>query len=332
VPAKSCINRSKRRSSTTDRNSPPLGTYYEGEKAFTSMRNHGRHIAFVVLLLCPTTLLRGQTSSHGEGSLREVGRTTERELNVVLSAPFGNVSISRGESEKILTVHASRKDNRQAKMSMEYEVRNRVGYADVTLGQGDQEEKGQKRWFDVQGLEGNNWDLQFTDAIPVSFDIELGIGKGAFDLSGLRVKDFNLSAGASTVEISFVQPNTSSLDNMNIESGVGTFTGRKLGNANFRHLRFQGGLGACTLDFSGALRNEVDVDVEVGLGLLSIVIPQDIGAKIFYEKNWISRLDADNDFRYTADNEYLSENYDSAPGKMNIRIQSGLGSVKVKRR
>lgn len=296
------------------------------------MRNHRKHIALVTLLLSSTTLLPGQTSSSGEQSSREVGRTTERELNVVLSAAFGNISISRGESEKILTVRASHKDNGPVKMGIEYEVRSRVGYANVTLGEGDPEETGRKRWFDVHGFDGNSWNLRFTDAIPISFDIELGIGKGAFDLSGLRVKDFNLSAGASAVEISFAQPNTSSLDNMNIESGVGTFTGRKLGNANFRHLRFQGGLGACTLDFSGALQNEVDVDVEVGLGLLSIVIPEGIGAKIFYEKNWISRLDADSDFRSAADNEYLSENYSSAAGKMNIRIQSGLGSVKVKRR
>jgi hypothetical protein len=76
----------------------------------------------------------------------------------------------------------------------------------------------------------------------------------------------------------------------------------------------------------------VDVDLNVGLGLMTIIIPPNVGAKLFYEKNWVSRLDCDSDFHSVSDNEYETDNYESASGKMNIRIDSGLGSIKVRRK
>ena len=76
----------------------------------------------------------------------------------------------------------------------------------------------------------------------------------------------------------------------------------------------------------------MDVDIEVGLGVLTMYIPKAIGARVTYDKTWASKVNTPEDFRETADNAYTSENYYSAAGKMNIRIDSGLGSVKIRRR
>ncbi|MBI2474511.1 MAG: hypothetical protein HYV68_02305 [Candidatus Taylorbacteria bacterium] len=75
------------------------------------------------------------------------------------------------------------------------------------------------------------------------------------------MKDFNLSAGASSVKLRFDEPNTSVIEDMSIEAGLSKFTGEGLGNANFNHFKFEGGVGSYTLDFSGKLDHEVDVDV-----------------------------------------------------------------------
>jgi len=287
-------------------------------------------VGCLALVMLAASALLGD--GGGDSPYREIGRTTEKELNVVLSSSFGGVTVSRGQPEKILVADANADGNEDARMSVEYSIRNRVGYMDVSLGHEPKEGERKKGGFKVGNIENKNWYLHFSDAIPISFDIQLGVGKGEFDLSGLQVKDFNLSSGACEVDLTFDQPNKSSIDNISIESGVSKFTGRNLGNANFKRLKFQGGVGAYTLDFSGALKNEVDVDVDVGVGLLTIIIPNDVGAKIFYEKSWVSRLDCARDFQSVADNEYVSGNYGSTPGKMNIRIDSGLGSVRVKRK
>jgi hypothetical protein len=262
----------------------------------------------------------------------EIGRTTEREVNIVLSSGFGTIRISKGEPEKILVLSSPAKNDETPGASLDYAIRNRVGYAEISLGEEPREETDhEKKWLQFGSLRGNAWDLRVSDAIPVAFDLELGVGKADIDLTGLQVKDLTLSAGASDVEVSFDQQNTVTIENMNIESGVSKFTGRNLGNANFRKFRFEGGVGSYTLDFSGKLQTECDVDVEIGLGTLTIVVPKQLGAKIIYEKSWLSHLDCGSDFKAAGEDQYVSNNYPTATGRMNIRIQSGLGNVKIRR-
>ncbi len=292
------------------------------------MRNARLHITQALLLLLTLLFVRTYLQAQDEGT-REIGRTTENELKVVLTSSFGTVKISRGDPEKMVVVQSS--SGEQPKTSMDYSIRNRVGYMDLTLGEGEQNVEGKKSSFHIADFHSGKWALKFSDAIPISFDVQLGVGKGNFDLSGLHVKDFNLSTGAGDVVLDFDEPNPTTIENMNIESGVSKFSGRNLGNANFKHFRFQEGVGTSTLDFSGGLRREVDVDLEVGMGVMTIIVPPDVGARVIYDKSWASKLECAEDFHSTSDSEYISDNYDSVPAKMNIRVDSGLGSIKIVR-
>jgi predicted membrane protein len=265
---------------------------------------------------------------EGDPGEQEIGRTTEREVKVVISSTFGHVRISRGEPEKIVV--AETVGGGSSPMHLSYSIRNRIGYLEITLGEPSDGEK-KHGIFRVHSLDGGTWTLRFGDALPISFDIEQGVGKGEYDMSGLRVKDFTLNNGASDVLLMFNEPNPAVIENLSIESGVGKFSGLNLGNANFNRFHFQGGVGSSSLDFSGALNREVDVDVELALGTLSILVPQETGARVFYEEGWMSRIDYDRDFTKVGDTEYSSENYGTARGRMNIRIEAGLGRVKLRR-
>lgn len=265
-----------------------------------------------------------------DGLQREIGRTTERELNVVLSATFGSVYIAKGEPEKILLADGPSR-HREGRVTIDYNVRNRVGYLDMVLGKGGEEQGEKKTSFAVSDFKGGRWHLRYSPSIPISFDLELGVGKSEIDLSGLKVKDLNLSAGASDVFLTFNEPNESTIEAINIEVGVSKFEGRNLGNANFRRLSFQGGMGTYTLDFAGRLEREVDVDVQVGVGVVTIIVPEEFGARVIGRDSWVSRLDCDRDFEPVGDSEYVSQNFRTASGRMNIRVEAGLGSVRVRR-
>ena len=266
------------------------------------------------------------------GRVQEIGRTTEKEIKVVLASSFGNVSISRGESGKIVSVESQSAAEEPPRINLEYTVRNRIGYLEINLGQDGKETTGKRGGIHIGNMDHGTWTLHFSDALPISFDIELGVGRGTFEMTGLQVKDFDLSSGASEVELVFDEENPLEIENMNIESGMSRFDGRNLSNARFKHFRFQGGVGSYTLDFGGTLKNEVDVDVEVGLGFATIIIPKEAGARVLYQKNWVSSFDCDADFENNAENEYLTTNYYRVPGKMNITLDSGLGSVKIRHR
>jgi len=289
-------------------------------------------LAMTALVLSIASGAMGESPSSDQKGRKEIGRTTEREVNVVLSSGFGTIRISKGESEKILTLDSPTRTDEGPASDLQYAIRNRVGYAEISLGEEPSEETDhEKKWIQFGSFKGNTWNLRISDAIPVAFDIELGVGKADIDLTGLQVKDLTLSAGASDVEVRCDEQNKASIENVTIESGVSKFTGHNLGNANFKKFRFEGGVGSYTLDFSGKLQTEVDVDVEIGLGSLTIVVPKELGAKIMYNKSWLSHLECDSDFEAGEDDQYISNNFATAAGRMNIRVQSGLGSVKIHR-
>lgn len=292
------------------------------------MRRSGLSIGVLIV----TAFCRQAGFAQEDPPQREIGRTTEKELKIVLTSSFGSVFVTRGEPGKVLVLDAAPREKRDPQMTVDYAVRNRVGYMDVTLGEGSRDNDGKRGSFKISKWDGGKWYLKFSDDLPISFDVQLGVGRGDFDLSGLQVKDFNLSSGASDVSLSFDEPNRTSIENISIESGLSKFDGRNLCNANFKHLRFQGGVGAYTLDFGGLLNSEVDVDIEVGMGVMTLYLPSSVGARVMYEKSWGSKVDCAADFGSNGENEYVSKNYFSSSGKMNIRIDSGFGSVKVLRR
>lgn len=295
------------------------------------MRQRSR---YTVLFACSAFILLGAGFLRNSSKFhREIPLTNERQLKVTLEAGMGDITIARGSASNVLIadVDADRSDD--LTRNIDYSARDRTGFLSINTTNEEKGESGKRhdRSFHFGGFESSMWDLRFTDAIPISFDLELGLGKGEFDLTGLAVKDLNLSTGASAVTLRFDKPNPALMEEMTIETGLSKFKGVGLCNANFNRFKFQGGVGGYVLDFGGKLERDVDVDIEVGFGSLTVRIPGDIGVKIVYEKSLIAHIDLASDFSEKGEDTYYSSNYHSADHKMNMRIEAGLGSVTIRR-
>jgi hypothetical protein len=258
----------------------------------------------------------------------------ERELKVTLEAGFGDIFISKGETHDIMFAQADIDRDADMDHCLEYDVRDNVGYLDMStdckIDDADSHHHGKS--IHIEGLESRTWKMRFTDAIPTTYDIELGLGKGEIDMTGLKVKDFDLSTGASSVNLKWDKPNLSEMEDMNIEAGVGKFKAEGLCNAHFHHLKFEGGVGEYTLDFGGTLDHEVDADVQVGLGSLDIYLPEHVAARVVYEKSWISHLSIDPVLHEseTEEGTYYTSNYRGAKGRINFHIDAGVGTVHIR--
>ncbi len=271
---------------------------------------------------------------------REVKRTSEKEVRMKIEASFGSVNIEKGTSDKIVSVlYKRKKNNNEPKLDLNYYVDKNIGDlklemhpegADVRSSEdGDGGVNVHLNHFDFHTDE---WYVQLVQGIPLSLDVELGAGKSNFDFSGLTINDLKISTGASSSKLRFDEKNSGEIRTLRIESGVSKFTARNLNNANFQTLEFEGGVGAYVLDFGGELNREERVDINVGLGAITLLIPRNVGVKVKYEDNWFSNLSLDDeDFVRRKKGYYESTNYVNAEGKMNISIESGLGSVKIKR-
>ncbi|MBI3579207.1 MAG: hypothetical protein HY089_07345 [Ignavibacteriales bacterium] len=270
---------------------------------------------------------------------REITRTSEKEISATIDASFGTVVIEKGERDKIVIAEYRKNDEDKREFSMSYDISGERGNLHVDM----KDTKGHRGaaassipWSEYKSKSHDNEDrhltMQFTDAIPLSFNIELGAGRGDFDFSGLKVKSAKISSGASSVDFRCDQPNPVSCDYLTIESGVSKFYASNLSNVNFRRLKFSGGVGAYKLDFSGKLQQSANAEVEVGLGAVTMDIPRDIPTRIIYDPGLFSSCDIDEWFVKVRKGIYESDSYKESDTNLTIRIESGLGSVKVRSR
>lgn len=177
----------------------------------------------------------------------------------------------------------------------------------------------------------NVWDIQLSDKYPYEIDMEIGACDADFDFGGLSLSNLVLQIGAASGRIEFSKPNRTRLHEFDIEAGASSLSILDIGNSNFERFSFSGGAGSFELDFSGEYSSEGEIEVEIGLGDLDIVLPEDIPVRIYSEgDNWLSSVDLnDRDLIEVRDDVYESEEFDSAKTRLVIRLEVGLGAIDV---
>lgn len=128
----------------------------------------------------------------------------------------------------------------------------------------------------------NDWDLKLGKA-PMDLVIEAGAYDGTLELGGLSLKSLEVKDGASNVDLSFSKPNPIEMSILRYSTGASDVKLLGLANANFSTLTFSGGAGNYTLDFSGDLQQDAVATVDSGLGNVTLIIPQNVNAKVTVE-------------------------------------------------
>jgi predicted membrane protein len=265
---------------------------------------------------------------------KEIKRTTEKEVQLKLESSFGSVNIQKGDSKNIISIYYRKDEDKKPTMEMKYKVRGEVGDLNVQLnpeGTDSRDEDGRVHVNGKINFTNDQWFIKLNNELPFDIESELGAGKSNFDFSGISITNLRISAGASSSKISFDEMNKSEMKNLRIETGVSKFSAENLCNANFKKMTFEGGVGAYYLNFGGELNHEADVDIEVGLGSISIVVPKNVGAMVKYKDSWLSNINVGHGFESQRKGVYKTENYNTAEGRLNIYVEASLGTVKIRR-
>ncbi len=130
----------------------------------------------------------------------------------------------------------------------------------------------------------NTWELSFGTQ-PVDLDIRAGAFEGQFEFGGIALEKLNVFSGASSVEAHFSTPNLTSMSEMHFTTGASSAKLYELANANFSLLKFEGGAGDYTLDFSGTLQRDATVEIDAALSNVRIVVPDGIPTTLRLESN-----------------------------------------------
>lgn len=170
-------------------------------------------------------------------------------------------------------------------------------------------------------------DLGLSRSVPTALSLRIGAAESTLRLGGIPLTSLRLETGASETELTFERPNPESMDRLEIEAGAASLRTRGLGNARFGELRLEGGVGDVRLDFTGEWTRDATASVEIGLGSLRLIFPEELGVRIRRE-SFLASFDVPTSFERT-DEGYRTENWSSAEHRLTLDLSSALGSVRI---
>ncbi len=147
----------------------------------------------------------------------------------------------------------------------------------------------------------NTWDITFGDVVPLDVHIECGAGNHDVDLSGLHVTalDMKLGAGNATVDLS--------------------------DNPELSRLSFDIGAGEAEIDLTGPADQNVEVDIQGGVGSTTLHLPKDVGVRVNVTRG-IGDIQASGLFS-RGNGTWENDAYGNTDVTMNVNITSGIGHI-----
>ena len=231
-------------------------------------------LAFVLVLVI--LFWHGRAFTHNRrysSDLQHQSRTVDRQgaksVDVSLEAGAGEFNISSGSSH-LLDADFNYSDSYETP-HVDYNVTDGVGHLSIS-------QDSQGTHF---GAAHNQWNLRFSNEVPLELKVELGAGRGHLRLRDLPVRRLDMTMGAGQADLDLTGDRKNDLE-ANLEGGVGQVTirlPRKVGVV----VRASGGIGAVN---AHGLRHEDDeytneaygktpatirLKVEGGVGQISLI-------------------------------------------------------------
>jgi len=188
--------------------------------------------------------------------------------------------------------------------------------------------EGRGRNIDLDDDDTGRLELRLAPGLPMDLRLEFGAGRAEVDLGGLALHDLDLETGASESRIDVSRPNPQVLRRAEFDVGAADFEARRLANLNLEELVVNAGVGKIALDFSGTLRRDLSVNIDMGLGALELRVPENVGVSL-ERSSFLTSIDADGFDR--VDGVYYSPNWDSADRRIVVDVTAAFGKISIER-
>jgi hypothetical protein len=170
----------------------------------------------------------------------------------------------------------------------------------------------------------NVWELEFSPEVEMDMDIDIGASMGDLDLSGLALTDLSVETGASDLRLRFDEPNPASMDGLDIAAGAASLRVDGIGNASPEWVTVRGGAGSLVLDLTGEWGNSAEIEIESGVGALTLQLPKDVVVRV-HTSEGLGSVQADGGLARSG-NGYTNDAFDSTIALV-IDISVGVGSI-----
>ena len=168
--------------------------------------------------------------------------------------------------------------------------------------------------------------VRLAPNVPLTLDVTLGAGEGEIELGGLRLRSAAVHSVATRTLIRASRPNTTSCETLDLDGGAAEVITEHLGNLRCAEIRFEGGVGATTLDLTGRWTSTLRVRAKQALGQLRLVLPKDAGVRIVLDRT-LASFDPSGFERDGA--AYVTPDFRGAARTIHIDVTTAVGGIEI---
>lgn len=182
------------------------------------------------------------------------------------------------------------------------------------------------------GRDENNWDIQISQKFPITLNLEIGAADAVIDLGGVRIEEAHLDIGASSAEITFLEPNPIRCREFELNSGAAGVSIEKFANLHAEAAVIEIGAASLDIDLGGTQQGETTLDLSVGVGSCDIIVPLDLPLRVEgADDSWFSTVDIPRRRMHrVSKGVYETDSFETAKDRMIIMLSVGMGSVDFK--
>ncbi len=178
--------------------------------------------------------------------------------------------------------------------------------------------------------EDNRWEMILSRKYKTDLSIDMGLCSADIDLGGIPLSYINIDVGAASGTIKFNEPNPIIADDIKIDAGASKLEVEKLGNANFKFLKFDGGVGKFKIDMTGEYKTNSRAEISIGLGKATIYLPSSLPLRVESETSFLSSVKFKNERKFNVEDGFFeSLDFAKSEVRLDLKIDVGLGSVDV---
>lgn len=177
-----------------------------------------------------------------------------------------------------------------------------------------------------RNMKSGQLDLDLGPDVPLDIRVQFGAARADLDLTGLQVTRLRVATGASETVLRIDEPNRVACESVDLDVGAASFKAFGLGNLNAERVAFSGGVGEVTLDFTGEATRDVEVDIEMGLGSLTLRVPR--GAGVQFRKSGLL-VGFDSQGLVKRGDRFFSQDWETADHRITFEVRAALGSINM---
>jgi hypothetical protein len=215
------------------------------------------------------------------------------------------LAVGKDAYEKSLLVESDKAE--------ELELEVNMGAGELTL------EQGSKEW--VTGVaKYNNKELE----PEVSYKLTGDTGEITIDQS--KSEDINVNKGGLKNEWNLQVTNKVPME-LIVNSGASAST-LNLSGLKLQDLQINAGVGDLTVDLSGDWNNSFDVNMDMGVGVTTLILPKDVGVKVISEKGLGVR--SVEGLSSEGDGVYVNDKLGKSDVTITVNADLGIGEFEIK--